>query len=117
MTSDPTREALNELLARFREKGKRTVSGWEAVWAEQDTWDDAADELEDVLAALSTTPAPDRETTTTNLARHLHRKGVGCDGHRGNDPSTAHEMHRDDAYDLVDWFASIPPREEPLHDD
>lgn len=54
----PRLDPLRELLARFREKGKRTASGWEAVWAEQDTWDRAADELEDAIAALSTTPAP-----------------------------------------------------------
>lgn len=48
-----------------------------------------------------------REAAVTSLAIHLHRKGVGCDGHRGDDRPVADVMHRDDAYDIYDHLAAL----------
>jgi hypothetical protein len=50
---------------------------------------------------------PERETAVTLLAIHLHRKGVGCDAHRGDDRAVADVMHRDDAYDIYDFIAAL----------
>jgi len=46
-----------------------------------------------------------RERSVRRVAIYLHRVGVGCDGHRGDDPATADAMHRDDAYGIYDEFA------------
>lgn len=48
-----------------------------------------------------------RDARVSRLAIHLHRKGVGCDGHREDDRE-AEAMHRDDAYDIVDFLANVP---------
>lgn len=70
-----------------------------------------------VLTALAesdppSTGAPSREATATALGAHLHQKGVGCDGHRG-DPAVRDEMHRDDAYDIVDFLAASKSPSDP----
>lgn len=53
-----------------------------------------------------------REAAVTRLAIHLHRKGVGCEGHRGDDAAVADVMHRDDAYDIYDFLAPRPSAPE-----
>lgn len=65
------------------------------------------------LPGHATPSQPDlREALVTRLAIHLHQKGVGCDGHVGDDRAVA-DVHRDDAYDIYDFIASQPAPRQP----